>query len=230
MATKIQAQRAVDLTVNHLRADILSGKYPPESKLPPERQLSSDLGINRLTLRAALSHLEAEGLLQPKHGQGVIVLDYQNSGSLELLAHIDDDALIEELLVLRRNFAAEAVALACDHASHRHINKLQSIANRQLDTDAGQNYLEGDIAFIKELVAASGSMTLILLFNTIERIMRAKPQIPIELLSDKTASQSSYRALIALIRYRNPDLARKAILGLMSPEDEQNLQKALAKP
>ena len=178
-------------------------------------------------MRAALSHLEAEGLLQPKHGQGVIVLDYQHSGNLELLAHIDDDTLIEELLVLRQNFAAEAVALACDHATHRHINKLQSIANRQLDTDVGQSYLEGDIAFIKELVAASGSMTLILLFNTIEKIMRAKPQIPMGLLSDKSASQSSYRALIALVRYRDPDLARKAILGLMGPEDEVRFQEKL---
>lgn len=230
MSEKIKAKRAVDLTVDRLRSDILTGIYPSESRLPPERQLSADLGINRLTLRAALSHLEAEGLLQPKHGQGVIVLDYKDSGNLDLLAHLDDDALIEELLILRRNFAAEAVALACTHATHHHINKLQSIANRQLDTTDPHSYLEGDIAFIKELVASSGSMTLILLFNTIERIMRAKPQIPIELLSDRTASQSSYRALIALVRYRNPDLARKAILGLMTPEDETHLQSALAKP
>lgn len=230
MTTRIKAKRAVDLTVDRLRSDILNGIYPSQTRLPAERKLSADLGINRLTLRSALSRLEAEGLIQPKHGQGVVVLDYKASGSLDLMAHLDDDDLIEELLVLRRNFAAEAVALACIHATHQNIKKLQSIANRQIDNLEPQSYFDGDIAFIKELVSASGSMALTLLFNSIERIMRAKPQIPKELLSDRAASQSSYQALIALIRNRDPDLSRKAILGLMNSEDEALFQSALAKP
>ena len=154
-------------------------------------------------------------------------MDYKTSGSLDLLAHLDDKDLIEELLILRRNFASEAVALACIHATHENIKKLQSIANRQVDNVEPQSYFDGDIAFIRELVSASGSMALILLFNSIERIMRAKPQIPIELLSDRAASQSSYQALIALIRNRDPDLSRKAILGLMNSEDEALFQTAL---
>jgi len=227
---KIEAKRAVDLTVLKLRSDILSGIYPPESKLPPERQLSSDLGINRLTLRAALSHLYAEGLVQPKHGQGVIVLDYKKFGRLDLLAYLENDELMEDLLILRKNFAAEAVALACDHAKPEDISRLRSIANRQHDVRQAKAYFEGDIAFTRALLEASHSLSLILLFNTIERIMRNKPKLPLKMLEDRGLSQSSYQALIALIRYREPDLARKAILGLMGPEDKVEFQKALDKP
>ena len=38
--------------------------------IPPERRLSSDLGISRLTLRAALDDLVRDGYLDRRHGSG----------------------------------------------------------------------------------------------------------------------------------------------------------------
>ena len=47
-----------------------------------------ELGVNRLTLRAAISHLEAEGLLKAQQGQGVTVCDFHHTASLELLRYL----------------------------------------------------------------------------------------------------------------------------------------------
>ena len=80
----VSPKRTVDIAASMLRKAILSGVYPPESNLPAERKLASTLAINRLTLRSALSHLEAEGLIQPHHGRGIVVLDYKKFGSLNL--------------------------------------------------------------------------------------------------------------------------------------------------
>ena len=133
--TVIKPKRTVDIAISHIRKKILTGEYPPNSRLPPERHLAEDLGINRLTLRAALSHLAAEGLVQPKHGQGVIVLDYRKFGNIELMAHIEDDEVLNELFTLRRSFAAEAAALASEKATPKEISRLRSIARRQEDED-----------------------------------------------------------------------------------------------
>ncbi len=54
---------------------IESGDLLPGDRLPPERELSEELGINRMTLRRALSVLEAQGLVVRKHGVGTFVAE-----------------------------------------------------------------------------------------------------------------------------------------------------------
>jgi GntR family transcriptional regulator len=49
---------------------IESGKLAPGQRLPPERELSRALGVNRLTLRQALEVLETQGLLVRRPGHG----------------------------------------------------------------------------------------------------------------------------------------------------------------
>ena len=45
----------------------------PGDKLPPERQLADLLEVSRPSLREALHILQAQGLVQIKHGQGTFV-------------------------------------------------------------------------------------------------------------------------------------------------------------
>ena len=224
---KIRPKRSVDIVTEQIRNAILNEHYPPETRLPPERALSKQLGVNRLTLRAALAHLEAEGLLQPRHGQGVFVLDYLKFGNIDLMAYIDDEPAMKELFMLRRSLAAEAVAIACEKATVADINRLYSLATRQQDTDDMEKFLDGDIQFTKIIVKTTKSLPLILFFNSIERITRAQPRYPLEMLRDRTNACASYHALISLIRCRNPELARRAILGHLTKKDQQKLSKAL---
>ena len=52
---------------------IESGELSPGDRLPPERELSETLGVNRLTLRQALWVLESQGLLTRQQGRGTFV-------------------------------------------------------------------------------------------------------------------------------------------------------------
>ncbi len=54
---------------------IKAGKLPPGSRLPPERELSESLGVNRMTLRQALHLLESQGLLVRRQGDGTYVAE-----------------------------------------------------------------------------------------------------------------------------------------------------------
>ncbi|HEY8456764.1 MAG TPA: GntR family transcriptional regulator [Actinopolymorphaceae bacterium] len=53
-----------------IAAAIASGTFPPGSRLPSERELSSSLAVSRATLRVALRALYDDGLLEPTHGSG----------------------------------------------------------------------------------------------------------------------------------------------------------------
>ena len=54
---------------------IESGELEPDTRLPSERKLSELFEVNRLTLRRALSRLEALGLIIRQHGKGNYVAE-----------------------------------------------------------------------------------------------------------------------------------------------------------
>ncbi len=59
--------------VSRLRAEILSGAYPPNSQIPPVRQLALEASVNPNTVQKALSCLEDEGLLYSRGTLGRFV-------------------------------------------------------------------------------------------------------------------------------------------------------------
>jgi len=56
-----------------LRAQIVGGTRAPGSILPKEEALCGQFGVSRITVRRALADLEADGLVQRKHGRGTFV-------------------------------------------------------------------------------------------------------------------------------------------------------------
>ncbi|OGO70031.1 MAG: hypothetical protein A2Z49_07610 [Chloroflexi bacterium RBG_19FT_COMBO_56_12] len=52
---------------------ILTGKIPPETKLPSEREFSQELGVSRMTVRRSITELVNEGILERRHGSGTYV-------------------------------------------------------------------------------------------------------------------------------------------------------------
>lgn len=56
-----------------LRRDLVLGRYPDGTQLPPERDLAATYGIARNTLRRLLAELTEEGLLERHVGRGTFV-------------------------------------------------------------------------------------------------------------------------------------------------------------
>ncbi|UWR76795.1 phosphonate metabolism transcriptional regulator PhnF [Phaeobacter inhibens] len=56
-----------------LTDDIAQGRYQTGDKLPPEVQLSGRFGVNRHTVRRALSEMADQGLVLARRGSGVFV-------------------------------------------------------------------------------------------------------------------------------------------------------------
>lgn len=65
-----------DKIAAHLRDGILSGDFPPGSKLPSSRKLTERFGAASQTIRNAVITLEKEGLVYSRQGAGVIVREH----------------------------------------------------------------------------------------------------------------------------------------------------------
>src|SRR5262245_56913609 len=113
----------VDAVSDRLRNEILAGRIAAGSRLPSERELSLALGVNRLTLRAAIARLEAMGLVSTRHGSGTEVVSWRERAGLEALTMVMNSLereepawleLLTSLLEVRRVLVSEAVALAAE--------------------------------------------------------------------------------------------------------------------
>lgn len=94
------ASALVRNVVDRLRTAITFGELPPQSRLN-QVALATQLGVSRMPIRAALSELQAEGLVDPLPGGGAVVrsldhVDMQNvyevRGAIEARAarHVAD--------------------------------------------------------------------------------------------------------------------------------------------
>ena len=58
---------------NYLKEQIVRKRLKPDEKIPSENELSSELGISRMTVRHAIKELEREGNVYTKKGEGTFV-------------------------------------------------------------------------------------------------------------------------------------------------------------
>ncbi len=74
-------RRIADLLI----ARIFMGELKPLDRLPPDRILAEQLGVDRTSLRAALNELASRNIVKAVQGSGVMVLDYREHAGLDFL-------------------------------------------------------------------------------------------------------------------------------------------------
>src|SRR5438477_13108906 len=105
--------RVAEEIVAQLRGLILRGSYAPGDKLPPERRLAEELGVNRASLREAIKSLEQMGLVKTRQGDGTRVLDFMRTAGVELVSHLipvdgrPNLHVLADVLEFRRFFGRE---------------------------------------------------------------------------------------------------------------------------
>lgn len=228
MEPLLRPARAVDATANHLRTAILRGELPAGERMPAERDLAVTLGINRLTLRAAMTRLEAEGLLTIRHGDGAHVRAFRENAGLDLLRHLTlDDHVdwVRGFLELRRAVAAEAVALACAHAHKKDLEALEKLAAQQAAEEDAKVFGERDLAFGRAVLRMAGNLAFELLLNNVEGVYRAHPRVMDALHQDRDVIRASYYAVVELVRAGDADAARSTVRQSLELIDAKALRR-----
>lgn len=64
--------------LEQIRLRIISGEYPPGSRLPSVRELAAEAAVNPNTMQKALSELETSGLIFSQRTSGRFVTEEQN--------------------------------------------------------------------------------------------------------------------------------------------------------
>lgn len=227
--------RVTDQIANWLRNKILSGETAAGTHLPPERLLAQHLDVTRNTIRSALARLQAEELLELRHGSGAVVRDFKKSAGLALSVHLlslgreQEIEILQGMLVIRRGLAAEAVAMAALRITNEQVERLQELADQLNKENDRAAFIRLDAEFTRAVIRASGNLPMELMYNDIIRVTDSRPDINQLRFLDLDRIRSYYRHTVDLIQEGDPDRARDEIRRLLEAADEWALNRILPK-
>ncbi|WP_026375268.1 fatty acid metabolism transcriptional regulator FadR [Aestuariibacter salexigens] len=163
-----KAQSPAGFAEEYIVESIWSGRFPPGTILPAERELSELIGVTRTTLREVLQRLARDGWLTIQHGKPTRVNNFWETcglNILETLARLDQDGipeLVDNLLAARTNVSAVFIRGAIRNNPEKSKELLQRY--RDVEED-GKAFAEYDYRMLHDLAFASGNPVFVLMMN-----------------------------------------------------------------
>jgi GntR family transcriptional repressor for pyruvate dehydrogenase complex len=144
--------------VAHLTDSIKGGSLKPGDKLPTESEIMRILGVSRTVVREAISHLQAAGLVETRHGIGTFVLAPSASPMGLDPATVVTMRDVLALLELRISLETEAAGLAAARRSEEQLAQLRAALDSFGEcARRGEETVAPDMAFHLLLAQASGN-------------------------------------------------------------------------
>ena len=151
--------RVSDRVADRILARIASGEWAVGQRLPGERQLAEDMGVSRVSVRAALQTLKTQGLLDAVQGGGTRVVSTAAcmDASLAQLVKANHETLAD-LAEIRGQIEVWAARRAAASATPANLAELAEVmVATEADINAGKHKTENDIRFHLAVAKASGS-------------------------------------------------------------------------
>ncbi len=208
--------RAFDSSTGHVESRlikaVLDGDYPPESFLPPERELASKLGVARPTLREALRRLERDGWFTVRKGLPTVVNDVWRRGNLNTLAnivqntgHITENLILHLLEVrsgLTPSFFRDAVA-------RNPVQVVAALAGADGLGNSREAYSAFDWSLQKTLARLSGNPIYLLMLNSFDNVYVRLAEQYFTREENRRKSSLFYDRLLSAAMAQNPAAAEK---------------------
>ncbi len=209
-------QRAFEVVAAHIRLCIANGELKADQRLATERELASEFGVSRNTVREALRSLEIAGVVSLKRGPGggafIASKDHGaiRNGLSDLLSLglVGPEHLMEARIVL-------GVAVARFAAMRRNYSDLELLQN--------------NIANISRSIEANDGETRGELSHEFHRLLaRATHNPALEILNDAVLDLN--RSLTRLVGLRDPKLGvrfRAKIFSLIEAKDAHGASQVM---
>lgn len=150
-------QRMGDQLYGQILEQIVSGRLPQGTRLPPELDLCKMFGVSRPVVRQALQRLSADGLVHARQGSGT----YVTARPAERLADfVEPHQIAEYMRAIEVRLVLEGAAAR--RAAERHnpaeLAAIESAHKRfRLEAESGAPTPDADLAFHMAIANASGN-------------------------------------------------------------------------
>ena len=198
---KVQVPRISDAVAASLERRILEGSLKSGDRLPPERELATEFGVSRPSLREAIQKLASKGMVQSRQGGGTYVTNALEATFFDPWQDMmgSHPNLREDMLEFRRMLEGQAAEWAAERATEADLTRLGqrfSALNASFSNENMDQRSEADIAFHQAVGEAAHNALLGHLSAALLRLMHDNIRL----------NAAIYDAIIA----RKPQAARAA--------------------
>lgn len=220
-------ERAWELVLGTVEAQLLSGALKPGDHLPPERALAADLKVGRSSVREALRVLEALGLIRTQTGSGPgagAIIVATPSGGMGTLMRLQVAAtgfavadIVKTRLLLEGAVARELAEAAPEPDLAPASEFLDAMDDASLTPE---EFLALDAAFHVSLAAASGNEVVTSIMAGLRTAIEGYVLAGVPSLPDWDAAadrlREEHRSIVAAVSAGQPELAAACVTSHIS--------------
>ena len=191
------------------------GNLTAGRRLPSERELASQLGVSRPSVREAMRQLELMGVIESRQGSGAFVKEVSDADLVQPLALLlrGRKHLLRDILETRKVIEPHLARLAAEKASSTDIEALDELVRQQqAKVRAGRMAIEEDTSFHHRLARASGNRVLLLLVESCMDLLRESRKRNLQSPERARRSVEGHADLLLAIKRRDPDGAFEAMV------------------
>jgi GntR family transcriptional repressor for pyruvate dehydrogenase complex len=206
-----------DAAILKIKEMIVTGRLGPGDRLPPEQQLSEELGLSRSSLREAVKALEVIRVLDVRRGDGTYVTSLEPRLLLEAMSFVVDlhrDASILEMFQVRRMLEPQAAAIAARLMNEDRASELEALFAGMEAEPSVEALVDHDVAFHGAIVGIAGNEYLSRLIDALSSsTVRARIWRGITQQGSVGRTVDEHRAILDALRHGDADLAEALMLA-----------------
>ena len=204
--------QTADAVLARIREMIGSGALPPGHRLPPERELAQQLGVQRRMVRKALAALAQEGIVSRQVGRGTFVgraaFGPGNGVLPDLVAPME---LMEARLAIEPVIAAEAAL----RAKQADLRRMRLCLRHGEDATRFEGFEEWDTALHRTIAEATHNVVFVMIMDMFAKVRANDEWDRLKRRSLTPTRQDLYRrhhaAVVEAIEHRD---AKQATLAM----------------
>ncbi len=227
----------VNEVMESLAASIREGAIQAGAKLPTETEIMARFDVSRTVVREAISRLQANRLVETRHGVGTFALAPQASGNFQI-ADVDFAIVADviALLELRISLETEAAGLAAQRRSEHNLHAMQEMLDTfQTAIADNSDAVPSDFSFHMEVAKATGNRHFADLMTYLGTMIIPRTRVntpgsdPEGRLNYLRRVHSEHENIFNAIRNQDPDAARAAMRTHLA-NGKDRLRKSQATP
>jgi DNA-binding FadR family transcriptional regulator len=207
-----------DHVTRELARRIANGEFDADVPLPTELEICQEFGVSKTTAREVIRSLAERGFVDVRQGRRMQLRRASEWNQLDplMIELIDDPGVARRYLAdvhyVRTLIEPEVAARAALQADEDQIARASAaVEAMETLTDDPDAYLEADVAFHRELAAATGSVILAFVLDSLGELQRLSRRVTNRLLKRLPEATREHRRILEAVVAHKPEQAREAM-------------------